>query len=277
MLDASEFESLQRGVRAACQEAGRAIVEVYRSGEFSVTGKADRSPVTTADLAAHRILQTRLAVLGGGWPILSEESSAAELAGRRGWRRFWLVDPLDGTKEFLARTGEFSINVALVEDGDVRLGVVHVPITGVAYWGARGVGAWCAEADGTARPIRTVPVLPGRAIRVVGSRSHADQRLTSLLEELGEHEFRAIGSALKPCLIAAGSADLYVRYGPTSEWDTAAAQGVLEGAGGALTDLRGEPLRCNQRDSLENPPFMAFGDPGFGWPQRLATAGAPNR
>ncbi len=238
--------------------AGEVILEVYR-GVFEVRLKADATPVTAADLGAHALLHRALGALTPGIPVLSEEQAEIPFEERRAWTRFWLVDPLDGTREFVNRTDEFSVNVALVEGTRPVLGVVHVPMWDVTYGGVPGRGAWRRAgtepwtAIGVAAPV-------GRALTVVTSRSHTNARTAAWLDGLAEAwdvRRERHGSALKPCLIAEGRAHVYPRLGPTSEWDTAASQAVLEAAGGVLraagTDL---PLVYNKAD-LRNPPFYA--------------------
>lgn len=245
-------------VRAIAEDAGRAIMRVYEQ-DFTVERKADASPVTEADLVANHLIAERLASLGGGWPIITEEGRAPAWRERREWSRYWLVDPLDGTREFVKRNGEFSVNIALIDAGEPVLGVVLAPAIDVEYAAIRGDGAWRYE-DGEARPIRVRPVAEPPTLAL--SRSHASRREMHLIEIFsrpGGDQANVVrcGSSLKTCLVAEGKADLYPRLGPTSEWDTAASQCVLEAAGGALTDLAGRPLRYNTRDSLLNPMFVA--------------------
>ncbi|HQR24570.1 MAG TPA: 3'(2'),5'-bisphosphate nucleotidase CysQ [Steroidobacteraceae bacterium] len=261
---ASNPAELLPGVLDAVAAASTAILEVYASAHL-VEYKADDSPITRADRAAHDILAARLALLAPAIPMLSEEAEAAHAhAVRGGWRELWLVDPLDGTKEFIGRNGEFTVNVALVRDHEPVLGVVAAPALGVTYFAARGHGAWCTQAGGEPKPIHVRPAAD--PLVVVGSRSHRGASLDGLLARLGPHEMRPMGSALKFCLVAEGAADFYPRLGPTSEWDTAAAQAVLEVAGGAVTALDGAPLRYNARDTLLNPHFIAYGDRTRNWP-----------
>ncbi|HWJ04988.1 MAG TPA: 3'(2'),5'-bisphosphate nucleotidase CysQ [Steroidobacteraceae bacterium] len=263
-----ELATLLSEVRTLVADAGRAILEVY-GGAHEVEYKADDSPITRADRAAHEILASGLRRLTPDIPVLSEESAAEHAVEvRRHWRELWLVDPLDGTKEFIGRNGEFTVNVALIRDQVPVLGVVAAPVLGLVYGGAQGLGAFVAHAGGSDRPIRTrVPA--ANPLVVVGSRSHRGDSLDGLLARLGPHELRPMGSSLKFCLVAEGSADFYPRLGPTSEWDTAAAQAVVEAAGGRVVTLDGAPLRYNARDTLLNPHFLAYGDPGRDW-QRFA-------
>ena len=252
------------GVLDAVAAASTAILEVYASA-LTVEYKADESPITRADRAAHDILAAQLALLAPEIPVLSEEAEESHaFAARRAWRELWLVDPLDGTREFIGRNGEFTVNVALVRDHEPVLGVVAAPALGLSYYAARGFGAFCSDGKAGPRPIRSRAAAD--PLVVVGSRSHRGDSLDGLLARLGPHELRPMGSALKFCLVAEGAADFYPRLGPTSEWDTAAAQAVLEVAGGAVTTLDGAPLRYNARDTLLNPHFIAYGDRARNWP-----------
>jgi 3'(2'), 5'-bisphosphate nucleotidase len=242
---------------AIAQRAGREILEVYAT-EFQSIAKADASPLTEADLRAHRLIVAELGALYPRLPVLSEESAEVEFAERRSWSTFWLVDPLDGTKEFVSRNGEFTVNIALVTAHRPILGVVHVPVLGVTYAGIPGLGAWRLDPAGRrAISVRDPATAP---LRVVGSRSHGDPALQRALDALGPHELRAAGSALKLGLVAEGAADLYPRLGPTSAWDIAAGHAVVVAAGGEVVNLRdGAPLRYNDRPDLLNPPFLAYG------------------
>lgn len=250
--------------------AGREILRVYEADEqFHVTLKQDRSPLTEADLAAQRTIAGGLAALTPAIHMLGEESTAAAFEQRGSWDTLWLVDPLDGTREFLKRNGEFTVNIALVEQGAAVLGVVYAPVTGVAYAAARGCGAFRREADGSQRPIHVRSAAPA-TVRVLASRSHGDAKLDRALEQLGPQERISVGSALKFGLLAEGQADLYVRRGRTSEWDTAAGHAVVAEAGGTVVDFAGRALRYNMRDTLINPSFIAFGDSSRDWVALLA-------
>ncbi len=238
--------------------AGAAIMRIY-NGEFAVQHKSDDSPLTLADLESQRLILEGLAALTPKLPVLSEESAQAPWTERRGWQDLWVVDPLDGTREFVKRNGEFTINIALISQHEPVLGVVAAPAQQVVYWGAKGVGAFRKRGLDAPTAIHVAPV--ARPLRVVGSRSHAGAQTAAYLERLGAHVISGIGSSLKFCLLAEGSADLYPRFGPTSEWDTAAGQAVLESAGGQVTRLDGHRLRYNCRESLVNADFVAFSDP----------------
>lgn len=252
------LSGLLPGVIDLAREAGRAILEVYSQVEPTVEYKRDNSPLTQADLASHRIIVDGLARLVPEWPVLSEESREIPFEQRGQWSYFWLVDPLDGTKEFLRRNGEFTVNIALIKAGAPILGVVYAPAIDRLYYAARGTGAFKVE-GGSLSPIRTTASAAG-TVRVVMSRSHGSGE-----ENLDQFtggarcEFVSMGSSLKFCLVAEGTADVYPRTGPTMEWDTAAAQCVVEQAGGKVTDLKGNAMIYN-KPVLLNPGFVAFGN-----------------
>lgn len=247
--------------------AGQAILKVYHQ-DFSVEQKEDDSPLTAADLASNRIIVQRLRELDPDVPILSEEGADIPYPTRSQWRQYWLIDPLDGTREFVKRNGEFTVNIALIENGRPVAGVVHVPVTGISYLGQSGQGAWKIDPQDRSLPIR-VRDRRRATVHVAGSRSHAGDSLRRFLERLGDHEIVSMGSSLKLCLVAEGTADIYPRLGPTSEWDTAAAQAVVEAAGGMVTDTQLRPLRYNTKESLLNPHFLVFGDQDEDWGKYL--------
>jgi 3'(2'), 5'-bisphosphate nucleotidase len=238
--------------------AGTAIMRIY-DGDFAVQRKVDNSPLTLADLESQRIIIEALKHLTPDIPILSEESAQAPWAERQIWQELWVVDPLDGTREFVKRNGEFTVNIALVVDHEAVLGIVAAPAQGLLYWGAAGVGAFSRHRDAPQCRIHTCP--PQTPLRVVGSRSHTSPETASYLARLGPHVMTGMGSSLKFCLIAEGKADLYPRFGPTSEWDTAAGQALLETAGGHVNRLGGHRLRYNCRETVINGDFVAFSDP----------------
>ena len=250
-------------VRGIAGAAGDAIMSIY-ARDFSVQMKADRSPVTAADRAADGIISAGLSQLSPTLPVLSEESAPISWSQRRHWQRYWLVDPLDGTKEFVKKNGEFTVNIALIEDHRAVLGVVRAPALNVEFSGMVGKGAWRRRDRETAVPVQASrnPTVP---LQVMGSRSHPGPGLHAYLERLGPYELKPMGSSLKICLVADGHADIYPRLGPTSEWDTAAAQAILESAGGGMIDLAGQPLRYNTKDRLTNPHFLAVGNPAQDW------------
>ena len=192
-----------------------------------------------------------------GWPVLSEESAQIAYEDRKDWQRFWLIDPLDGTKEFIKHNGEFTVNIALIENGEPVLGVVYAPALDVCYFAARGVGAFVRRGQNEAQVIKVVDQVSGEPVKVVASRSHCDARTDSLLKKLGDYQCVSMGSSLKLCLVAEGAAHLYPRLGPTMEWDTAAAHAVVKYAGGRVCDTAGEELRYNKND-LHNPEFLVL-------------------
>jgi len=248
-------EELLHQVRDIAQDAGDLVMSVYRS-DFAARSKDDASPVTEADERSEALILTRLRELSPEIPIVAEEEVAAGRGPTVG-RTFWLVDPLDGTKEFINRNDEFTVNIALVEDGEPTLGVVLAPALGRLFTGAAGVGAWVEDAAGR-RPIRCRPV-PEEGVTVVASRSHGDA--AALEAYLGNRKVAAIrgaGSSLKLCVLAAGEADLYPRFGRTMEWDIAAGHAVLAAAGGSVAELSGTPLRYG-KPGFENPHFVAQG------------------
>lgn len=246
------------------EQAGKEILDIYNT-EFTIDLKQDKSPLTAADMAAHRCIVNGLAKISD-LPILSEESSEIPYTERASWQRYWLVDPLDGTKEFIKRNGDFTVNIALIDHHKPVLGVVYVPVTGQCYYAADQAGAFKKNGEGVALSIQVRNQKSDKLI-VAGSKSHQTPELAEYLAKLPEHELIAIGSSLKFCLVAEGSADLYPRIGLTSEWDTAAAQCIVEQAGGAVTELDGSTLQYNRKDSLLNPYFLVFGDLSHDWAQ----------
>jgi 3'(2'), 5'-bisphosphate nucleotidase len=258
---------LREAVIALAQDAASAILDIYDS-EFAVEHKDDDSPLTAADLAAHRCIVDGLARLTPDIPVLSEESAhEVPTALRRQWSRLWLVDPLDGTREFVKRNGEFTVNIALIEDGVAVFGVVQAPVTGSLWHGGATLGAFRRQGE---RQVALHARAPATSpLRVAASRSHRDERTQAFIDRMGDVEPVGLGSSLKFCRIADGGLDVYPRFGPTSEWDTAAGQCVLEGAGGAVLDPHGRPFRYNQRQRILNGDFVALGDPALPWRQWL--------
>lgn len=259
----TDLLELRAPLAALAEAAGHAILEVY-AGAFEVHHKDDHSPVTEADLRAQALLQAGLAARWPDVPLLAEEGEPAPYETRRGWTRFWSVDPLDGTRDFVARSGEFSVNIGLIERGRPAFGLIHAPVQALTYAGGPALGAWRRAGPSDAwTPIRTAAPV-GRALRVFASRQHAGPRTQAWLETLASDwdvEVLRRGSAMKACLVADGSAHLYPRLGTTYEWDTAAAQAILEGAGGVLCRAGGRtPLRYNKPD-LRNPDFYAAWGP----------------
>jgi 3'(2'), 5'-bisphosphate nucleotidase len=247
---------------AIAREAAAAILAVYENA-FEVESKSDSSPLTAADLAAHRIIVDGLERLTPDWPILSEEAADIPWETRRHWTRYWLVDPLDGTREFVKRNGEFTVNIALIDQNISIFGVVLAPVGGALWHGVLGQRAYRRDGQ-TDVELRTRVPASG-TLRVAASRSHRDARTEALLARIGDAETIGLGSSLKFCRIAEGSLDVYPRFGPTSEWDTAAAQCILEAAGGAVLAPDGRAFRYNRRETLLNGDFIALGDPQLPW------------
>jgi 3'(2'),5'-bisphosphate nucleotidase len=258
---------------ALSHEAGEAVMRIYET-DFGVYSKADQSPLTEADLASHECLVKGLTSLYPAIPVLSEESAGSDYEERMSWKTYWLIDPLDGTKEFLKKNGEFTVNIALIENGRPVVGVVYAPALGITYWGS-AEGAFRQETGVAAARIR-VSALPSSAKgwRVVGSRSHQTPEFEVFMQALPQADLVSMGSSLKLCLVAEGKADLYPRLGPTSEWDTAAAQAVVEAAGGKVLELDTlMPMRCNSRpDTLLNPYFIVCPDVSPVWAKKPVTA-----
>ncbi len=254
------------------RRAGDAILDVYRT-DFDVETKDDESPLTRADLAAHRVIIEGLSALTPDLPIVSEESSPPDYAVRRAWPRYWLVDPLDGTKEFINRNGEFTVNIALIEDHRPVFGVVGVPDQGLVYTGDVAAGAAFRHDGQGSEALHGRRMQDGAPLVVVASRSHGGERLESYLQSLAgifpEVSRTPVGSSLKLCILAEGQADLYPRLGPTSEWDIAAAHAVLEAAGGTVWAVGGEPMRYNAKESFLNPEFFAAADGTYPWLEKL--------
>lgn len=270
-MNQDELQSLLPELTRIATRAGEAILEIYGQ-DFEVITKEDASPLTQADLASHRVISEALAGLTPEIPLLSEESADIPFATRSSWNDYWLIDPLDGTKEFVNRNGEFTVNIALIRNHEPVLGVVYVPVTGVTYTGLVGRGAMRSDAGGEPRAIR-VRVPCAEPMVVVGSRSHANPALVGHLQSMGAYELVSMGSSLKFCLVAEGKADFYPRLGPTSEWDTAAAHAVVLAAGGKIVTLEGEPLAYNRKDSFLNPEFLVIADHSRDWLTPFQAAG----
>ncbi|TKB47663.1 3'(2'),5'-bisphosphate nucleotidase CysQ [Ferrimonas sediminicola] len=248
------------------RQAGERIREIYEEGQFQEIIKSDNTPVTTADLAAHDLIVSALTRLAPEIPILSEEDADIPLSERRRWRRYWLIDPLDGTQEFIAGSGDFAVNIALVENHKPIMGVVYAPISRVCYFAIQGRGAF-KRSDGRDTRIHTRDGSEAKREMVIAvSRRQQLEAVTQLLESGRNYRFIPFGSAsLKSCMVAEGEADLYLRLGPTGEWDTGASQCIVEQAGGRILDIDLNPLSYNQRESLENPNYLVLGAPELPW------------
>jgi 3'(2'), 5'-bisphosphate nucleotidase len=268
---------LLKSVNEIAIAAGSEILDVYNSDQaIEVSTKLDDSPLTDADRRAHLLIVDRLSSLTPGIPLLSEESDAIDYGLRKSWQRYWLIDPLDGTKEFINRNGEFTVNIALIENGQSVAGVVHVPVTGISYFGGTGLNAWkqgSHQSDSEAKQISSRPMEGNAGVRIVSSRRHLGEQLDALVAKVKNHfgkvTLLSMGSSLKMCLLAEGSADIYPRMAPTCEWDTAAAHGILCAAGGEIVDLQFRPLRYNSKPELLNPFFIALADRTYPWQQLL--------
>ena len=263
-------EDLLQPVLEIAHDAGRRILEIYES-DFAVEAKEDRSPLTEADMASHREIVAGLRRLTPDIPVLSEESGQIPYEERRRWQEYWLVDPLDGTREFIHRTGEFTINIALIEQGVAVLGVIAEPLADRIYLGVPGYRAGCYR-DGDFSTI-AISSRPVDRVRVLTSSRYHGAALKRCLEQLQE-SFGAVekiqaGSALKFCRLAEGRGDIYPRFSPCCEWDTAAGQALVEAAGGAVVNLQFEPLRYNAGSSVASPHFYALGDPEVDWREVL--------
>ena len=272
----SDLNALLPDVIKIAKQAGDAIMTIYtdENEDFGISKKADNSPLTKADLLSNDVITKGLKELAPEIPILSEESKQTEYAERSGWSRFWLVDPIDGTKEFIKRNGEFTVNIALIDGSKPVMGVVHAPARTTTYWGAEGSGAFKQSGDADAEPMQVSNTHEGLdAVTVVASRSHAGPETVAFLEKLesatGPLNKVSAGSSLKLCLVASGEAQLYPRFGPTMEWDTAAAHAVVLQAGGTVCNMDGEPLQYN-KENLLNPFFVVSDASGLNWKDYVA-------
>ncbi len=239
------------------EKAGEAIMVVYQKKDFGTTYKEDQSPLTEADMAAHYVIMDGLKTLTPELPALSEESKSVSYTLRRAWEAYWLIDPLDGTKEFVKRSDQFTVNIALVKSGVPVLGVVHAPALNLTYYGAKNLGVFKKVIGKKAVPI-SVSDDRSRVLKIAGSLSHGKEALEAFLKKIGPHELVRMGSSLKLCLVAEGAVDFYPRFGRTMEWDTAAAQAIVTEAGGSVTDASGKSLQYNKPD-LANPHFFVRG------------------
>tara|TARA_B110000438_G_scaffold237418_1_gene234795 strand:- start:492 stop:1307 length:816 start_codon:yes stop_codon:yes gene_type:complete len=236
------------------KEAGKAIMKIY-SSDFDFQIKEDLSPLTLADNISNKIICEKLKILTPDLPIISEEGSKISFEVRSRWKKYWLIDPLDGTKEFIKRNGEFTINIALIENNIPILGIIHIPTTNETYWGSNIDGSYYSNERIFKKRIRISnnSVAP---IRIITSRSHPNKSLNLLLKEIGKYEIIRLGSSLKFCHIASGNADFYPRFGPTSEWDIAAGDAIVRYAGGYISDLNNKPIMYNMKESFLNPNFI---------------------
>ena len=263
-MNNQDLAKLKKIVLDACQ----AIMEIYET-EFSVELKEDESPLTKADLASHEIIVEGLGRLFPDIPILSEESTVPEYDERSTWSEYWLVDPLDGTKEFVNRNGEFTVNIALIRQNEAVLGIVGVPVAGEVYIGDLDEGLAVLEVDDLSEELIGRSMAGRSELTVVASRSHGGAKLEDFLMKMKKQfagiEKKSVGSSLKLCILASGGADFYPRIGPTNEWDIAAAHAVLRAAGGELFEMSGQPKKYNTKESLLNDDFFAVADNSYQW------------
>tara|TARA_Y100001970_G_scaffold293982_1_gene445344 strand:- start:45696 stop:46526 length:831 start_codon:yes stop_codon:yes gene_type:complete len=237
------------------EKAGCAILDIYDKSDIEINIKDDKSPLTQADIASHNIIVKSLNQLTPKIPILSEESSQIDYSVRSKWSNYWLIDPLDGTKEFLKKNGEFTVNIALIENNTPVLGVIFVPVRNQYFWGSKEFGSFYSSDGNSAKKLK-VSEGSWNSLRIVTSRSHINEELEVLLKEIDSFDLVSIGSSLKFCLIAAGKADIYPRFGLTSEWDTAAGEAIVRFAGGYITNIDGNQMTYNSKDSLINSHFV---------------------
>lgn len=262
---------LEKSIQVA-KQAGLAILEIYNSDDFDVQIKGDNSPLTKADLAAHNIIVSELEKQFTKIPCLSEESTGIEFEERRQWQSCFVIDPLDGTKEFIARNDEFTVNIALVVDGKPVLGVIYAPVLNTMYYAASGIGAFKQVGNSSPKGISVRHLQQKNGdnhFTVVASRRHGLDKVETLCQNFASYDLTSRGSSLKMCLVAEGSADLYPRLALTSEWDTAAAQAIVEQAGGKILQLDFTDMTYNQKESLLNPFFLVLGDATFDWKKEL--------
>ena len=265
---------LAEKLTALCAEAGVAIVAIYNATQpVSVEYKSDDSPLTAADRRAHDIIVSGLQVMTPDWPVLSEEQELPDFELRKSWSRYWLVDPMDGTREFVERTGEFTINVALIEQGVATLGVVYLPLEKIAYIGIPEQAFAVKAENHRQTSLRVSTVGQSASLTVLSSSRYQGEKLERCILYLAEHfgdvERLPAGSALKFCYLAEGRGDISPRFSPCCEWDTAAGQAVLEAAGGSLVDLEFNPLRYNQQSSIMSPNFYGLARTGTNWKEIL--------
>lgn len=262
-LTASVEDELLKSLIAIVEGAADIIMDIYAT-DFSVKHKSDHSPVTQADLASSEHIVRELEALTPSYPVVSEENEWPSFEERKHWQQHWLVDPLDGTHGFVKRSGEFVINIALVEQTRPVVGVVYSPVERSCYFAREGSGAFRRDTNGNVERIFTAAYISG-PVRVVTSRSRRNSRTRDFIQALGNVEVERLGSALKSCRVAEGRAHVYPGFSRTSEWDTAAAQCIVEQAGGRIIDTSGQPLRYNATRGMENPSFLAVGDSRLDW------------
>jgi 3'(2'), 5'-bisphosphate nucleotidase len=248
------------------EQAGLAIMKFFEHGDFKQYSKDDASPVTSADYAANDVVIAALQKLTPNIPIMSEETEGLKLSDRVSWPRYWLIDPLDGTQEFVAGRGDFAVNIALIEHNQPVLGIIHAPVSQTTYWAVKGEGTFKKEDDRVSKVVAKKVNRENPYLRVAISRVQTLETITRYIKPDVPIEFISMGScALKCCLVAEGEADIYLRVGPTGEWDTGAPQVIVEEAGGSIIDSEFGALTYNQRESFLNPDFVVNGDATFDW------------
>ncbi|WP_133405273.1 3'(2'),5'-bisphosphate nucleotidase CysQ [Parashewanella tropica] len=264
------LDDIVESVISIASQAGKTIKSIYEQGQFEQHIKQDDTPVTSADLAAHNVICQSLTELTPEIPILSEEAADIPLSQRQEWSQYWLVDPLDGTGEFIAGSGDFSVLIALVQDHQPVLGVVYAPMSDVCYFAMKGQGAFKRQSGLDTRIYSGRNLDKKDNLKIAVSRRQNPEDVLQLFSEGQTFELvRLGGAALKSCLVAEGQVDCYVRVGPTGEWDTGAAQVIIEEAGGKVLDTHLQSLTYNRRESLENPNFIVIGQLDDDWKNRL--------
>ena len=264
----SDFSKLLTQTIEIARTAGSKIMETYQT-YFDIAEKSDQSPVTEADLIANHVIIDGLAEITPSIPTLSEESDPVPFSERKNWKQYWLIDPLDGTREFIKRSDQFTVNIALIKNHTPILAVIQVPAEDTVYYASQGMGAFKKCADKEPVKIRTNKTNHDEFVMLIGNHAIDNRTLNAFRDHIGKHKINRVGSSLKSCLIAEGKADVYPRFGPTCEWDTAAAQCIVEEAGGKMTDIMLRPLRYNTKESLLNPYFIAFGNAKKDWSRIL--------
>ncbi|WP_117235629.1 3'(2'),5'-bisphosphate nucleotidase CysQ [Vibrio maerlii] len=275
MATSQDLSHLLPNVIEVARAAGQLILDIYENKQYEAFTKSDETPVTSADLAAHKFIVERLSNLTPDIPVLSEEAADISLEKRAQWSRYWLVDPLDGTQEFIARSGDFATIIALVENNEPIMGVVYGPVSGVTYYAYKGKGAWKIPDMNESVRIKTHKhEHQSQSIAMAISRRQDINSITTRLSSAWNYELVPLGSAaLKACLVAEGAVDCYLRLGPTGEWDTAATQCITQEAGGRILSTQLEPLSYNERETLENPNFIVLGDENLPWDEILQNKG----
>ncbi len=275
MATTQDFSHLLPNVIEVARAAGQLILDIYENKKYEAFTKSDETPVTSADIAAHKFIVERLSNLTPDIPVLSEEAADISLEKRAQWNRYWLVDPLDGTQEFIARSGDFATIIALVENNEPIMGVVYGPVSGVTYYAYKDKGAWKIPDMNESVRIHTHKHEQGsQSIAMAISRRQDINSITTRLSSAWNYELVPLGSAaLKACLVAEGAVDCYLRLGPTGEWDTAATQCITQEAGGRILSTQLKPLSYNERETLENPNFIVLGDENLPWDEILQNKG----